>query len=161
MSTTGATPPSPAAPTTPGAAPAKKSYLWLWIVLGLVACMGIGIVLLAAGGAIFFARRVGTGLQEAQRMTAHQQIESFQAALALYESDCGSYPTTAQGLDSLVHDPGSCRGWKPYLAEGEVPKDPWGRAYQYSSPGTRGHDLEIVSLGADGQLGTEDDVTSW
>jgi len=46
-----------------------------------------------------------------------------------------------------------------------VPLDPWGNAYVYISPGVvnpTGYDL--LSLGADGELGGEDentDVVSW
>ena len=39
----------------------------------------------------------------------------------------------------------------PYLKKG-VPQDPWGRVYQYRSPGSKA-DYEILSLGKDGQPG--------
>lgn len=48
------------------------------------------------------------------------------------------------------------------LAEGpspivkKVPKDPWGADYIYTKVGKR--EFKIISLGADGQEGTEDDV---
>ena len=43
----------------------------------------------------------------------------------------------------------------PYLKKG-VPLDPWGHAYQYRSPGSKG-EYEIVSFGKDGQPGGSGD----
>ena len=51
--------------------------------------------------------------------------------------------------------------WKPYLDK--LPNDPWGRPYQYASPGVRG-EIDVYSLGADGQVGGEGknaDIGSW
>lgn len=155
MSTPGTMPPSDTAP------PAKKSNRWIWIVLGLVGCFGLGMIAVLLGGAMLFLGRVKTAMAEAQVTSAVIQIQSFQSALDLYEADCGSYPTAAQGLDALVHNPGSCPRWKPYLTDSAVPLDPWGHAYEYTSPGTHGQAVEISSPGPDGKLGTSDDVNSW
>ena len=51
--------------------------------------------------------------------------------------------------------------WKPYLDK--LPNDPWGRPYQYASPGLKG-DVDVYSLGADGSVGGEGknaDIGSW
>jgi len=45
----------------------------------------------------------------------------------------------------------------------EVPKDPWGSNYTYTSPGEHG-DYDLVSYGADSVEGGEDtnkDIVSW
>lgn len=85
--------------------------------------------------------------------TAKIQIESIGAALQLYRIDVGRYPTTSEGLRSLVQPSGSTASWNgPYLAKRELPRDPWGREYQYRSPGQNG-DFDIFSLGADNQPG--------
>ncbi len=85
--------------------------------------------------------------------TAKIQIESISAALQLYRIDVGRYPTTSEGLRSLVQPSGSTASWNgPYLVKREVPRDPWGREYQYRSPGQNG-DFDIFSLGADNQPG--------
>ena len=92
--------------------------------------------------------------------SAKAQISSFKTALQLYKLDNGSYPKTGEGLESLLrNDKG-----KNYLEQDVLPKDPWGNAYIYSSPGQNGHDYEIVSLGADGAPGGEggnSDLQSW
>lgn len=54
--------------------------------------------------------------------------------------------------------------WKgPYLQSRSVPKDPWGRPYQYVQPGQHG-EFDVYSLGADGKPGGEGeaaDVGNW
>lgn len=93
---------------------------------------------------------------------AWRQIRTFRVALDGFFGDLGRYPTTAEGLESLIRDPGSVIGWAgPYLPE--IPLDPWGNAYRYDAPGTHG-DYDIVSFGADGQpggAGDDEDVVSW
>jgi general secretion pathway protein G len=85
--------------------------------------------------------------------TAKIQIESISAALQLYRIDMGRYPTTSEGLRALVQPSGSAASWNgPYLVKRELPRDPWGRDYQYRSPGQNG-DFDIFSLGADNQPG--------
>lgn len=96
--------------------------------------------------------------------TAALQIHDLSATLDLYRLEIGYYPTTTQGLEALVRDPGNTRDWNgPYLKKSEVPKDPWGNDYHYRSPGQNGP-FEIWSLGADNREGGEGedrDVTSW
>lgn len=99
-------------------------------------------------------------LNEARIGTTQDQIGQFKSALQLYNRDCGKYPTTSEGLNALVVKT-SCPRWKPYLSDPVIPVDPWGNPYEYFSPGTHGHELEIISKGKDGELNTADDVVSW
>lgn len=125
------------------------------IILGLL----VGIV-----GFKFLGRT-----EEAKQTVAMLQMKTFVSALQLYRLDNGVYPTTGQGLDSLVKKPSS--GTPPkkwiaggYLEGGKIPLDPWGNPYVYTSPGSDGRDVEIKSLGADGREGGEDtnaDIESW
>ena len=103
----------------------------------------------------------------AKDATAKSQIEMLGAALDAYRLDAGAYPTTQQGLQSLVEVPtvDAPTSWRgPYLRKA-VPLDPWRRPYVYLSPGevnTTGYDL--LSYGADGLPGGEGDnadVLSW
>lgn len=91
------------------------------------------------------------------------QIESFGKALDQYRLDTGHYPTTEQGLQALVLKPADEARWDgPYLKKG-VPLDPWGTAYAYKRPGTKG-EYDIVSLGKDGVpggTGEDADIGSW
>lgn len=92
-------------------------------------------------------------LGKSEVTVAKAQMEAFEKSLDTYRLDVGRYPTTEEGLQALITAPASAAGkWNgPYLKKG-VPLDPWGNAYAYRAPGTRG-DYEIVSLGKDGQPG--------
>ena len=110
------------------------------------------------------APRVIHYLSTSKTKTAQLQIKNFEASLDLYRLDVGGYPTTQQGLQALVTDPGNAPGWHgPYLKGGVVPKDPWNHDFIYNSPGKHGA-FDIESYGADGQpggTGENQDVTSW
>jgi general secretion pathway protein G len=98
-------------------------------------------------------------LSQGKDQIAKIQIKEIEGALQLFSFDMGRYPNTGEGLDSLVRNPGT-DSWKgPYLAK-ELPKDPWGRPYQYRSPGLHG-DFDLYSFGADGAEGGDDDICSW
>lgn len=99
----------------------------------------------------------------AKTKTALIQIRDLEQALEMYKLDVGRYPSTAQGLSSLVTKPGDVKGWNgPYL-KGEVPADPWGNAYVYKYPGERG-EIDIYTYGqnaAPGGDGEDADVGNW
>jgi general secretion pathway protein G len=94
---------------------------------------------------------------------ARAQIEAFGKALDQYRLDSGHYPTTEQGLQALTTKPADETRWDgPYLKKG-VPLDPWGAAYIYKRPGTKG-EYDIISLGKDsapGGTGEDADIGSW
>lgn len=114
--------------------------------------------------AALVAPRVLSYLGSSKTKTAQLQIASFADALDLYRLDNQGLPTTAEGLKALVEKPANATGWNgPYLSQGKIPQDPWGRDYQYTAPGQHG-EYDILSLGADGKPGGEDenqDVVSW
>jgi general secretion pathway protein G len=75
------------------------------------------------------------------------------------------YPTTEQGLQSLVTRPAdpNIKNWKEGGYIDGMKKDPWGNDYAYIAPGTRG-DYDLYTLGADGQPGGEGpdaDIGNW
>ncbi len=107
------------------------------------------------------APRVYDKLAKGKEQIAKIQIKELEGALQLFSFDMGRYPTTSEGLDALVHNPGNLESWKgPYLGKPELPKDPWGKPYVYRSPGQHG-DFDISSNGPDGSEGGEDDIVSW
>ena len=53
----------------------------------------------------------------------------------MFRLDVGQYPNTAQGLQALVEEQGIQNWSGPYLDKINVPKDSWGRNFQYRSPG--------------------------
>jgi general secretion pathway protein G len=113
--------------------------------------------------AAYVAPRYFGQLGKSEVKAAMAQVNSFEKALDHYRLDTGHYPSTDQGLAALVTRPQNEPKWDgPYLAKA-VPPDPWGRSYNYRSPGEHG-DFDLYSYGKDGQpggTGENADVTSW
>lgn len=120
------------------------------IILGLLAAL--------------VAPRMFGRVGEAKHKAAAAQIELFGTALDSFRLDVGRYPTTSEGLESLITPPSGVEGWNgPYLKKAEIPLDPWGHPYHYTSPGEHG-EYDLLSYGADNAEGGEKenaDIVSW
>jgi general secretion pathway protein G len=123
------------------------------------------VVIIGILGALVVPKLIGrTG--EARVAAAKVDIDSLMQALKLYKLDNQRYPTSEQGLQSLISKPTSgpsANGWKTGGYLDKLPKDPWGNPYQYLSPGVHG-EVDLFSLGADGQpggAGEDADIGSW
>jgi general secretion pathway protein G len=89
---------------------------------------------------------------QARTQKAMNDIQTIGSALNLYKLDKFNYPTTNEGLESLMPE---------YLDK--KPIDPWLRDYYYLSPGENG-DFDLYSLGADNRIGGKDentDISNW
>ena len=136
----------------------KKGFTLIELLVVLVI---LGLLAALVGPRIL--GRVGGAKQE----VAKSQIAMLEAALDQYRLDMGRYPTTEEGLRALIEPPEDeemRKHWRgPYLKKAKIPKDPWGREYQYRCPGEHG-DFDLWSYGADGQPGGEGenaDITNW
>jgi general secretion pathway protein G len=125
------------------------------------------IVILALLAALVGPKLIGR-TDDAKITDVKVQIKNLETALKLYKMDNGSYPTTEQGLQSLISKPTTGvipKNFKEggYLESKKVPKDPWGGDYVYLSPSEHG-DYDICSFGADGTKGGEGkgaDICNW
>jgi general secretion pathway protein G len=93
---------------------------------------------------------------DANVSAAQAQIVNFKTALTSYNLAFGHFPSTAEGLDALIHNEK-----RPFLDAEQIPLDPWGKPYVYTSEGAR--QFKIISYGADGQPGGasyDTDITS-
>jgi len=103
---------------------------------------------------------------EARVIAARQDVATIVSALKLYRLDIGRYPTSEQGLKALVAKPSEepiPTNWKIGGYLDRLPNDPWGKPYQYSSPGLKG-EMDVFSFGADGILGgveLDTDIGNW
>ena len=108
--------------------------------------------------------RIFDKLAQSKQQIAKIQIKELEGALSLFSFDVGRFPTTSEGLEALVRNPGNLEAWKgPYLNKNELPLDPWRKPYVYRSPGQHG-DFDLFSYGPDGVEGGEGenaDVVSW
>jgi general secretion pathway protein G len=113
--------------------------------------------------AAYVAPRYFSQVGKSEVRAAQAQVAALRNALDTYRLDVGNYPTVEQGLAALTARPQGLAKWNGPYMQRAVPPDPWGRPYQYKSPGEHG-DFDLYSFGKDGQVGgsgEDADVTSW
>jgi len=109
----------------------------------------IVIVGLLAG---YVAPKYFSQVGKSEVQVARAQVESLEKALDQFRLDMRRYPTAEEGLEALVAKPANGTGWSgPYLKKA-VPADPWGHAYVYRTPGSKG-EFDLFSYGRDGKAG--------
>jgi general secretion pathway protein G len=129
----------------------EKGFSLIELIVVLVI---IGLLAAVVGPNVF--KRLKSGKEEIAKI----QIKDLEGALQMYAFDVGHYPTTSEGLEALVRNPGDSESWKgPYLTK-QLPKDPWGKDYGYRCPGMHG-EYDLYSIGPDGVEGGDDDLCSW
>lgn len=104
------------------------------------------------------------GSQErANVQKAVSDINALETSLSMYKMDNYNYPTTEQGMEALVEET-EIEPLPRRFPEGgyvkRLPNDPWGNEYQLLNPGENGN-IDIFSMGPDGEAGTEDDIGNW
>ena len=124
------------------------------------------LVILGLLAALVGPRLIGR-VGKAKTEIAKSQITLLESALDQYRLDMGRYPSTEEGLQALITPPQNeeerLRWQGPYLKKKKIPKDPWGRPYQYRCPGEHG-EYDLWSYGADGAPGGNGenaDITNW
>lgn len=100
---------------------------------------------------------------QALQVKAQADIRTISGQLSLYKLDNFSYPSTSEGVQALVSNPGGKSSWRGYLDK--LPTDPWDNAYQYLSPGQKNpKTFDLWSYGSDGAPGgegTAKDIGNW
>ena len=100
--------------------------------------------------------------EQARIEKAKHDIAALESALNIYKLDNYQYPSTDQGLESLVTKPSGSPQPRNYKSGGYIKKlnkDPWGQEYLYLFPGTHS-ELDLYSLGPDGQP-SDDEIGNW
>ena len=124
----------------------------LLAAIALIVLIGVVMQAMTPGGAFDRLKAEAASLEATSEATsktaARIDINNLGQAVRLYKLDNRAYPTTEQGLSALTSKPSvgpEARNWKQYLDR--LPKDPWGKEYQYVAPGKNGQDFEITSSG--------------
>ncbi len=104
-----------------------------------------------------------SNVDQAQTSRTKQDVRQISNVLDLYRLQNFRYPSSEEGLQALVTNPGetAAPNWQQNLKK--LPTDPWNRPYQYMNPGQHG-EFDVFSLGADGQEGGEGvnaDIGNW
>ena len=108
----------------------------------------LGIIAMIMGGMIFGMRQIADRAKPTQ---VKADMNALLSALELYKINNNRYPNTQEGLAAAM----------PKNNSKVKRTDPWGRDYVYRYPGkSNPSEPEIISLGADGQEGTDDDINS-
>lgn len=94
----------------------------------------------------------GGKAEKAKINATRSSISAICTAIDLFEVERGKYPAAIDDLTVPVD------GQAPYI-RGGVPADSWGNPFGYVNSG--GGNYVVTSAGPDGQMGTEDDVTSF
>lgn len=97
----------------------------------------------------------------AKRTRLSGDFNSLGAAIRMFETTTGRYPTAAEGLQALVSRPDSLPQdvpWKQFLDE--IPLDPWQNPYGYVERPEDPWEFGFYSMGPDG-IESDDDVLSW
>ena len=90
-------------------------------------------------------------LGRSRTKAAQVQVETVATAVEMFRSDVGRYPSQAEGLQSLIAQPGAAEGWTgPYVKSAKALKDPWGNDMTYRLSDD-GRSFLVTSHGADGQ----------
>lgn len=120
-------------------------------VIVIVVILGV----LAAVIAPRFLSRIG----QSRSAVAKSNANSLASAMKSYMLDCGM-PEAGASIDVLWERPGNVEEgkWKgPYVDNQEALQDPWGRQFILRIPPEFNADFDIVTFGADGQPGGEDE----
>ena len=120
----------------------------------MVVVLIVGLLMTVLATNVF--RRLGG----AQADIARLQVSKLSQQLELYKLDNGTYPTSEQGLDALVHEPTTEPRPRRYPDGGYVSSkdllDPWQMPFKYERPGkNNARSFDLYSFGADGQPGGE------
>ena len=100
---------------------------------------------------------------KADRQKVVSDVIALENALDMYRLDNGSYPSTEQGIEALLTEPSGSPEPRNYREDGYIkrlPQDPWGNDYILNNPGEYSK-LDILSVGQDGEEGTDDDIGNW
>ena len=127
------------------------TLLEMVIVLGIIGLI-LGAAIGLSGGFTGFGREVQT----------KSKLQRINSALTMYRHRAGNYPSESQGVMALVEKPTTApepRSWEPTFKT--LPKDGWDQDFVYKYPGSKDRNYpEVISKGNDGELGTDDDLSS-
>jgi general secretion pathway protein G len=131
-------------------------------ILELLIVIGI----LLAIGSLVLVNVLGAS-EKADLKLCRAQLKAFENAIETFRVEMKRWPTEEEGLavlwtkDALQDEADQEKYGGPYLKEPK-PKDTWGNEWIFRAPSTivEGANFDIISIGPDGQEGTEDDISN-
>lgn len=133
---------------------ARRAQRAFTLVEAIVVIIIIGVL------ATLIAPRLIGRVGQAKRSTAESNAASLASALKTCMIDLGGRLPPGTSIDILYTRPGDAEAsaWKgPYVDNPDQLKDPWGKKFIIVIPGQKNVDFDVVSYGADGKPGGQDD----
>ncbi len=98
-------------------------------------------------------------IDRAKVISTKANLKMLHNAVVQFKLDTGEYPSEDAGLRELVEEPSDLKGWNKggYLQTTDLPKDGWGHDFIYQLYPESGMPFVIISYGANGEEGGEDD----
>ena len=122
----------------------------------------VAIIVMLAGGAAIAVRNYYRG---SQIDITKSKIEQVRSAVDAFHLKLNRLPSADKGLQELITVPDEEKEvdtWKqygPFLVDGRIPTDAWGRDLQYElTDSESGPTYRVYSYGPDGIEGTDDDI---
>ena len=102
--------------------------------------------------------KVATKIDQAKITTTKANLKLLHNAVNQFKMDTGRFPTEEEGLMALIEQPSDVTRYETggYLETTEIPRDGWGHDFIYELSPESGKPFVIISLGADGEEGGED-----
>jgi len=106
--------------------------------------------------------KVASKIDQARITTTQANLKSLHAAVNHFKMQSGRFPAEDEGLLALIEQPPDVEIWEPggYLETTELPLDGWNNEFIYVNYPEGGKPFAILSMGPDGEEGTEDDLLS-
>lgn len=114
----------------------------------LVELMVVIVIIGLLSGAVTLGVR--SYLIAGKQNVAKMEITNISQALDTFYAARDRYPTNEEGIEILAVEQQGGMG----ALLNKIPRDPWGRPYQYNRPG-REAPYEVICFGADGREGGE------
>ena len=97
-------------------------------------------------------------IDKAKVTATKANLKMLHNAITQFKLDTGRFPTDEEGLYALVEQPSDVEGYEPggYLDTTDLPLDGWRGEFIYELFPESGKPFVIISYGADGQEGGED-----
>ena len=122
------------------------------LVEAIVIIIILGII--AAVIAPRFLGRIGQARTSVAESNASVLVSAMNAFMLDHRT-----PESGETIDILWERPSDIEeaDWEPYVRSADDLLDPWGRKFVLVVPGDKNFDFDVVSYGADGQPGGEDE----
>ena len=138
---------------------------WTRRAFTLIELLIVIAILLAIGGLVV-VNLIPRG-EQARADLQRVQFDLIGAAMDQFRLDLNRWPTEEEGIEVLwredaLEDEADMKRWKVKYLESPITQDKWGNELIYRSPSEElgeGY-YDLVSVGPDGEEGTEDDITN-